>query len=146
MTASGSLGRLFFRIFPESVCGSSVTNTTSRGTMKFSSRVLHSRITSSSVSCSAFVEEHEGANRLAEQLVGNPEHGRLADARHVVERVLDLDGADLLAARLDDVVAAVDEVEVAVLVDREVVVGAHRARSRIGASCSFSAVSSGERQ
>ena len=35
---SGSLERLFFRIFPESVCGSSVTKTTSRGTMKFSRR------------------------------------------------------------------------------------------------------------
>ena len=48
--ASGSLERLFLRTFPESVCGSSVTNTTSRGTMKFSSRVRHSLITSSSVS------------------------------------------------------------------------------------------------
>ena len=64
--ASGSLERLFFRTFPDSVCGSSVRNTTSRGTMKFSSLVLHSRITSSSLSSSSLVEEDERANRLSQ--------------------------------------------------------------------------------
>ena len=55
---------------------------------------------------------------------GTPIDRRLADARDRVERVLDLDRAHLLAACLDDVVAAADEVEEPVLVDREVVVRA----------------------
>ena len=69
-------------------------------------------------------------NRLAEQLVGHADHGRLPHARDRVQRVLDLDRADLLAARLDDVVASAHEVEEALLVDREVVVGAEHALAR----------------
>ena len=47
--------------------------------MKFSSRVRHSLITSSSVSSSPFVEEHEGSDGLPEQLVRDSDDGRLAD-------------------------------------------------------------------
>ena len=65
----------------------------------------------------AVLERDVRADRLAEHLVGHADHGRLADAADRVERVLDLERAHLLAARLDDVVAAADEVEVAVLVD-----------------------------
>ena len=49
------------------------------------------------------------ADRLAEQLVGDTDDGRLAHALDRVERVLDLRRAHLLAARLDDVVAASHE-------------------------------------
>ena len=51
--------------------------TTSRGTMKFSSRVRQARITSRS-SSRALVEHDEGPHGLAEQLVGHADHGRLA--------------------------------------------------------------------
>ena len=89
--------------------------------------------------------EHDvGADGLAEQLVGTPITAAWRTPAIVVDRVLDLDRADLLAARLDDVVAAVDEVEVAVLVGGEVVVGAEHPLARAPARPRASApVSSG---
>ena len=81
-------------------------------------------ITSCSVRTAPVVEDDEGADRLSEHLVRDADDRRLLDALDVEDGVLHLDRADLLAARLDDVVTAPDEVEEALLVDGEVVLGA----------------------
>ena len=60
-----------------------------------------------------------GLDRLAEDRVGHADDRRLAHAGELVEHVLDFLRAHLLAAGLDDVVLAADEIEVAVLVGPE---------------------------
>ena len=60
-----------------------------------------------------------------------------------VEHVLDLLGRDLLAARLDDVVHAADEIEVALVVEPAVVAGVEHLSPGSGPGLSFFAVASG---
>ena len=50
-----------------------------------------------------------------EQRVGHADHRRLGHARMAIQDVLDFLRAHLLAAALDDVVLAADEIEIAVL-------------------------------
>jgi hypothetical protein len=71
----------------------------------------------------AGLELDEGARRLAPLLVGPRDHRRLQHRRVLVERVLDLDRRDVLAARDDDVLGAVLELDVAV--------GVHTPRSPV---------------
>src|SRR5205823_5313534 len=61
---------------------------------------------------------------LPQELVGHSDHRRLLHAGQREQDVLDLHWADLLAPRLDDLVAPAHEVEVAVLVGREEIVRA----------------------
>ena len=75
--------------------------------------------------CVDLVAHHEGDDALAEVVVGHPHHRHLAHRRVVEQRRLHLAGADLEAARLDDVhrLAADDAME-AVGVDHRGVAGA----------------------
>ena len=65
------------------------------------------------------VGDDVGDDRLAEERSGDADDRCHADALGSVQDRLDLAWGDLLAARLEDVVAAADEVEVAVLVRRK---------------------------
>ena len=67
--------------------------TTSRGTMKFSSRVAALPDHVQLGQLGAFVEEDVRPHGLTEQLVRDSHDGRLPDPRDVMERVLDLDRA-----------------------------------------------------
>src|SRR4051812_20150715 len=60
----------------------------------------------------AGAEHDEGLDGLSEDRVRNAHHRRLEHAGQAVERVLDLARAHFLAARLDDVVLASDEVQI----------------------------------
>ena len=71
----------------------------------------------------AGLERDHRLDRHAEDRIGHADHRRLADAGQRIEDVLDFLRADLLAARLDDVVLAADEIEKAVLVGAEQVAG-----------------------
>src|SRR5215211_9352814 len=67
------------------------------------------------------LELDEGAWRLAPFLVRFRDDGRRLHGRVLVERVLDLDRGDVLAARDDDVLRAILELDVAVrMLDAEV--------------------------
>jgi hypothetical protein len=72
----------------------------------------------------------EGDDGLAKEVVVDADDRRLAHAREAQQRRLDLGRGDLLAAALDDVVAARDEVQVAVGVGAEQVAGAPVRRTR----------------
>src|SRR5574338_71603 len=61
----------------------------------------------------ARAQHDESLGRLAPLLVGHADHRALEHRLVAVERVLDLGGADVLAARDDDVLLAVDDVEAA---------------------------------
>jgi hypothetical protein len=76
------------------------------------------------------VRDDVGDDRLAEQAVGCADDGRHAHALGGVQDRLDLAWRDLLAARLEDVVAAPDEVQEALLVLAEEVPGRQRALPR----------------
>src|SRR4029078_1140648 len=63
------------------------------------------------------LQRHGRADFLAEVVVGYPDHGHLAHRRVLVQDFLDLAWVDVVAAPDDHVLLAVDNVEVAVLVD-----------------------------
>ena len=65
----------------------------------------------------------DAADRLAEPRVGKPDHHRVAHARMGLERLLDLLGEHLLAARVDAHRAATEQVDRAVGVDGGEVAG-----------------------
>src|SRR4051794_21962497 len=65
----------------------------------------------------AVLERHCRADLLAQRLMRHAEHRRLADRRMLVEHLLDLPRVDVEAAADDQLLLAVDDVEVAVLVD-----------------------------
>jgi hypothetical protein len=95
------------------VLGSS-PNTTARGTLKPARCFLQCATMSSGVVCAPSLELDEGARRLAPLRVG-PRHHR--GGQHVgvaVKHVFHLDGRNVLAARDDDVLAAVLDLDVAV--------------------------------
>src|SRR3982075_1546743 len=64
----------------------------------------------------AGLQHHEGAGRLAPFLVGLGDDGGVGDRRMLDDHALDLDGRDVLAARDDDVLGTVAQLDVAVLV------------------------------
>ena len=79
------------------------------------------------------VTGHGGDDRLAPALVGQPEDGDLAHGRVADDDLLDLDRVDVLAAGDDHVLLAVDERDVAVLVDLAEVAGVEPAAAeRVG--------------
>src|SRR5215210_978950 len=64
----------------------------------------------------ALLQHHRGAHLLAELVVRHADHGRLLDRRVLVQHLLDLARVDVVAATDDQVLLAVDDEEVAVLV------------------------------
>ena len=72
-------------------------------------------------------------NDVAEEIVRDPDRGRLAHPGDPVEDLLDLAWDDLLATGLEDIVAAADEVEEAVLVASEQVAGHEHALGLVAA-------------
>ena len=71
-------------------------------------------ISSASVAVAPRFSVDEGAGRLAPFLVRPRDHGAVDHSRVAVERALDLDRADVLAARDDDVLRAVLDLDIAV--------------------------------
>ena len=65
----------------------------------------------------------DGGDGLDPARVGDAEHGRLGHRRVRVDDLLDLARGDVLAARLDHVLLAVDDVEVALVVEDAEVAG-----------------------
>ena len=118
-------------ILPFSDFGSASRNSTAFGTMK-SSRCL--RAVADHVVArerGAALERHDRLDRHAEHRIGHADDRRLADAGQRVEDVLDLLRAHFLAARLDDVVLAADEIEEAVGVGAEEVAGVEHLLPRV---------------
>src|ERR1044072_4366650 len=85
----------------------------------------------------ALDQDDRGTDLLSPLVVGHSEDRRFADLRVLVENLLDLTRVDVVAAADDQVLLAVDDVEVAVLVDAGHVAGvepaaAHRLLGRAG--------------
>ncbi len=86
----------------------------------------------------AFLGQPHRRRDLAEALVGQAEHRAFGNVGMGVDRLLDLDAGDVLAAADDDVLLAVDDEQIAVLVEiaevagEEIAVGAHRRGRRFG--------------
>ena len=72
----------------------------------------------------------DGDGDFAEPLVGRGEHADLADVGAGVAGRLDLGRRNVLAAADDDVLLAVDDEQIAVLVEIADVAGAHEAVAR----------------
>ena len=68
-------------------------------------------------------QHHDRADLLAHHRVGNADHRDLEHGRVLHERVLDLDAVDVLAAAVDHVLLAVDDLDEAVVVDAGQVAG-----------------------
>src|ERR1700709_525228 len=86
----------------------------------------------------ALVEDDGGAYLLAPLVVGDADHRRFADPRVLVEHLLDLARVDVVAAADDQVLLAIYDVEVALLValrhvPRVEPAAAHRLRGGVGA-------------
>ena len=71
----------------------------------------------------AFLQLDEGAGHFAPFRIGLCHHGGEQHGRVLVEDVLDLDGGDVLAAGNDDVLGAVLDDDVAVLVEHAEIAG-----------------------
>ena len=91
------------------------------------------RARSASSASTAGRERHERLDDLPGDRVGHADHARLGDRRVLEQRALDLERPDQVAGRLDDVVAAPDEPEVAVVVAAREVAGAGTSRRRSSA-------------
>ena len=116
---------------PVALRGSSSTNSTRVGHLKWASRSRAKAISSAGVD--GTVEGDGGDDGLAPALVGQPEDGDLAHRRVAHEDLLDLDRVDVLAAGDDHVLLAVDERDVAVVVDLAEVAGVEPAAAeRVG--------------
>ena len=77
----------------------------------------------------AFLERHGRADLFAQRLVRDAEHRRLADGRVLVEHLLELARIDVVATADDQVLLAIDDEVIAVLVDRRDVPGVKPARA-----------------
>ena len=125
--ARSSSTRTRRRYFPTIDFGSSLRNSTWRGTLnggevqaaELDDLLLARRL--------AGLQDHEGLHRLAAVGVGHPGHHRLADLRVHEEHLLHLAGEHLEAGGVDHVLAAVDDVEEAVGVHAGDVAGAEPA-------------------
>src|SRR5262249_7942699 len=61
-------------------------------------------------------KHYPGLHRLTPRLFGNPGHTHLGDGRMRRENLLDFSRPDLIATRLDQILLAVHDVEISVLV------------------------------
>ena len=102
-----------FWILPVDVLGSG-PNTTLAGALKWASRSRHQAMmpASSAVAPGFSVTKAQGRSPIA--LVGHRDHRRLHHRRVAVERLLDLERGDVLAAGDDDVLGAVLDLGIAV--------------------------------
>ncbi len=75
------------------------------------------------MSVDAVADADDRADLLAEPFVGHADDRGFGDVRVLVQRGFDLGGVDVLAAADDDVLQAVDDVEVAVGVETAEVAG-----------------------
>ena len=111
----------YFCSLPVAVRGSAATNSTEVGHLKCARCPRQNASSSASVSVVPGLQHDERLRRLAPLLVRHADHRAFEHRRVLVERVLDLGRADVLAARDDHVLLAVDDVDRAALVpDREV--------------------------
>ena len=104
------------RILPVGPLGSSSTIQTDRGYLYAARRSFANACSSSSSTLLAVLERDGGADLLAQVVVLDADHGDLGDGVVLVERLLDLARVDVVAAADDQVLLAVDDEEVAVLV------------------------------
>ncbi len=142
---SGAVNRdrsSFLITLPEAVRGKDSAKTTDFGILYLAIRPSRNASSSAGVDRRALAEHHDRAADLAPVLVRHADHRALGDGRMLVQRVLHLGRVDVLAARDDQILDAVPDV------DEAVVVGDRRCR-RCAASRrrdSTAAVSSGRRQ
>ena len=114
-SASRSISR--FRIFPVGPLGSCSTRTTCRGYLYAATRArIHSRMSSGSGRVPGRGDDECG-DLLAEPGVGHADHRRLEHVRVLVQRLLHLARVHVVAAADDHLLLAVDEKQVAVVVD-----------------------------
>ncbi len=100
------------------------------GILNFASLPSRKARSSSSASCSPFFSMDDRDRHFAEPLVGRAEHRRFGDRGAGVAFRLDLGRRDILAAADDDVLLAVDDEQIAVLVEIADVAGADDIRRR----------------
>ena len=104
-----------FCTFPVEVFGNS-RNSTASGHLKWARCSRQNAISSSSVAVCARLQRHERLRPLAPPLRGDRDHGALQHGRVALDHLFDLDRRDVLAARDDDVLLAVAQLDVAVRV------------------------------
>ena len=80
----------------------------------------------------ALAQHHVSLDRLAARLVGLAHRNRLQDGRVADQAFLDLEGADAVAARGDDIVRAGGEEDVAVFVHGPFIAGQHPVADELG--------------
>ena len=86
------------------------------GTMKAARRLLHVEGQLVGRHLGARAQDDDGADLLAERLVGDADHGAVGDRRVFEQGRLDLDGVDVLPAPDDHVLGPVDDVDEALVV------------------------------
>ena len=123
--------RTYFWILPVAVVGTG-PNTTFFGILKRARFAGTSRCSPARWR-SLGLQLHEGARRLAPFLVGPRHHGGELRRRVLVERDLDFDRGDVLAARDDDVLLAVLDLDIVARVPHRQVAGVHPAASNASA-------------
>ena len=109
------------------VLGTSSMNSTSSGSCHLATLPPRKSRISCSRQLGALLEHDARQRPLAPLVVGDADDGGLLDLRVGHQLVLQLDRRDPLAARLDEVLGAVDEAHAAPLVDRGHVAGAQPA-------------------
>src|SRR5579864_932968 len=92
------------------------------GTLKAARRAATWRRSAASSTAAPGFTYH-GAHLFAEHAMGNADDGGVHDRRVAVERVLDLDAVDVLAAADQHVFGAVEDVEKAIGVEAHEVAG-----------------------
>ena len=102
------------RILPVDVRGSSRTKSTDLGALNFAMCSLTWPISSAWPALLAGGQHHERLRPLAPALVRDGDHGDVGDRGMGQQRVLHLDGGDVLAAGDDDVLGPVHQLDVAV--------------------------------
>ena len=108
---------LRLRIFPVGLFGSSSTTTTWRGYLYAATRSFVHALSSSGSSAAPGTRHHDRGDVLAEHLVRHADDGRFEDRRVLVQHLLDLARVDVVAAADDHLLLAIDEEQVAVLVE-----------------------------
>ena len=103
---------VFLENLPTEVLGTSSMNSTRSGIHQLATRTRGSGAAPRR-RARALLGHDAGERALAPALVGHTDDRRLADGRVGHDLVLELDRGDPLAARLDEVLRAVDEVDVA---------------------------------
>jgi len=120
------------RILPVAVCGISVTKATSSGTAHFARRSLKKSEELLLLRPPSVLGHHHQQRALRPFGMRQADDRRLLHVGMPHRRVLHVDGADPLAARLDHVLPAIDDLQIAVGVDGADVAGAEPAPLVVG--------------